>query len=311
MAASGELRATLLVALSAAGWGTWSLFLRGCGIAPIWQSVMILVVVALVSLPLALRQSLARSRRARARAMDGEGAPARARAGVLIMLVALLGAFDAGNYYFFFSAIARGPVGVAVLSHYLAPVMACALAPLVLSEPLSARTPAAVVASLVGLGMLLLGAGGMHGDSVPAAILGGVSAFFYGGNMLTSKRLLRDLSGVELLSFHCFIAATLLAVLAPFVAGAPPSLTLFLGRPLVGTLLLGCLCGATFYLGLAKIPAQRAAVLTYFEPLVAALVGVFVWGEQLGALGIAGAGLILAGGIAVATAEDGPGPSPS
>ena len=306
MEARSELRATLLVALSAAGWGTWSLFLRGCGIAPIWQSVLILVVVALVSLPVALRHSLARPCPERVRAIDAPTGTA-----VLIGLVALLGAFDAGNYYFFFSAIARGPVGIAVLAHYLAPVMVAALAPLVLAEPLSVRTPAALVASLVGLGMLLFGAGGIHGDALPAAILGGASAFFYGGNMLTSKRLLRDLSGAELLSFHCFISAALLALLAPFVAGAAPPLTLFLGRPLVGTLLLGCLCGATFYLGLAKIPAQRAAVLTYFEPLVASLVGVFVWGEQLGALGVAGAGLILAGGIAVATADDPRGPASS
>ena len=291
-----ELQATLLVALSAAGWGTWTLFTRGLGLAPIWMSVMILLVIAVTSLPLALRRSLARPR---------DLAAPRAAWRTLPSLVALLGLFDAGNYYFFFSAIERGPVGVAVLAHYLAPVLVAVLAPLLLAEPLGARTPAALAASLAGLSLLLFGAGGIHGDALPAALLGGASALFYGGNTLVSKRLLRELGPAELLSYHCFISAALLALVAPALAGPAPSLALFAGRPLAGALLLGVACGAGFYLGLARIPAQRAAVLTYFEPLVAALVGVLVWHERLGAIGAVGAALIVAGGIAVATSRNG------
>ena len=120
-----------------------------------------------------------------------------------------------------------------------------------------------------------------------------------------SKRLLGEFSSAELLSYHCFISSFLLAGAAPFLAGPAPALHLFLGRLLAGALLLGCGSGALFYLGLARISAQRAAVLTYFEPLVAALVGVIFWGERLSWIAIVGAAMIVAGGVAVATAEDG------
>src|SRR6185436_11403871 len=47
------LTGTALVALAAGGWGTWALFLRGHGLPPAWQSVMILSVIALAWLPMA------------------------------------------------------------------------------------------------------------------------------------------------------------------------------------------------------------------------------------------------------------------
>lgn len=284
-----ERTATLLVALSAGAWGTWSLFSRSSGVAPIWQSSFILLVIGLCTLPLALAST--------------RQAPPRAR--TLWLLVLLLGLFDAGNYVFFFSAIERGPVGVAVLAHYLAPVIVAALAPALLGEALGRRTPGALLASLVGLGLLLFGSGRSQAGALPAALLGGASAFFYAGNTLVSKRLLGPFTGAELLSYHCLLASLLLAGAAPFVAGPAPALGLLLGKTLAGALLLGCGAGAVFYLGLARIPAQRAAVLTYFEPLVAALVGVLAWGERLDALSVLGAVLIVAGGVLVATADDG------
>jgi drug/metabolite transporter (DMT)-like permease len=64
--------------------------------------------------------------------------------------------------------------------------------------------------------------------------------------------------------------------------------------------LVGACGGALFYFGLQRIPAQRAAVLTYLEPLVASLVGALAFGERLGVTGVAGALCILAAGAAVA-----------
>ena len=118
----------------------------------------------------------------------------------------------------------------------------------------------------------------------------------YGAIVLLSKRLLPEFSGPELLSYHCAASALLLLPLA----GAPPDPRLFLGRTLIGAALLGGIGGALFYLGLSRIPAQRAAVLTYLEPLVAALVGALAFGEALGPTGMTGAALILIAGAAVA-----------
>jgi len=56
-----------------------------------------------------------------------------------------------------------------------------------------------------------------------------------------------------------------------------------------------------FYLGLKRIAAQRAAVLTYLEPLVAALVGALAFGERLSVAALAGGALIVLGGADVVT----------
>jgi len=263
---------TAAVALAAAGWGLWSLFLRGSGVPAVWQSILILSVIAAVWLLPALRGYRERSRRAWA-------------------LLALLGVADAANYVLFFAAVDRGPVQVAVLTHYLEPVVVAVLAPAVLREPLRARTVAALAAALVGLVLLV---GGARADPITAA-LGAASAFFYAANVLLSKLLFEDFSPAELLAYHCGLAALLLL---PF-AGAPPPFASFIGRPLIGALFVGAGGAAVFYWGLLRVPAQRAAVLTYLEPLVASMVGAVAFGERLGVLGLGGAALILGGGLLV------------
>ncbi len=278
---------TAAVALAAMGWGTWSLFLRGSGLTPAWQSILILCVIATIGA---------------APALAGAGRPhSRPRPPRLWLLIAALGFFDAGGYLLFFGAVDRGPISVAVLTHYLAPVVVAGCAPAFLREPLGPRTLPALAASLVGLG-LLLGSGGATGFGAvwPTAALGAASALFYGGATLVGKKALRDFSNQEALAWHCAVSALLLLPLA----GAPPPLAAFLGRPLAGAALLGAGGGWLFYFGLARVPAQRAAVLTYLEPLVASVVGALAFGERHSAAGLLGAALILGAGAAVALQAD-------
>jgi DME family drug/metabolite transporter len=272
-------RGTLYVALAAAGWGTWAIFLRGHGLPPAWQSVMILLTMTVTWLP----QALIDSRKARR---------SSAVWGVLL-LVALT---DAGNYIAYFTALDRGPIALAVLTHYLAPVVVAVLSPFLLRERLTRRTQVGLLVSLGGLLLLVLGDGGLPRASAMTALLGAASAIGYGLNTLFTKKALTPFSAAEVLAYHCLLAA---ALLLPF-AGAPPQAKAFLWSPLAGALLLGAGGAAVFYAGLARIPASRAAVLTYLEPLVAALVGFFVFSEPLGPAGLAGGGLIIAGGVAVA-----------
>ena len=53
--------------------------------------------------------------------------------GAVIALV-IVGIADAGNMLLYFLALDRGPIVVAVLSHYLAPTLVALAAPLVLAE---------------------------------------------------------------------------------------------------------------------------------------------------------------------------------
>lgn len=271
---------TLLVAAAAAGWGTWALFLRGHGLPAAWQSVMILSIIAVAWLPSALRESRRRPR----------------RAATTWMLLGAAAVTDAGNYLCYFGALDRGPIALAVLTHYLAPVVVAVLAPLMLREAITRRTAISLAVSLCGLALLVLGDGGITAASGRTAALGAGSAIFYGLNTLLTKKLLGEFAASEVLSYHCLISAALVALFA----GPPPAASSFLWSPLAGALLLGAVGAALFYKGLAAIPAQRAAVLTYLEPLVAALVGFLAFGEPLGPAGLAGGVLIVAGGAAVA-----------
>jgi drug/metabolite transporter (DMT)-like permease len=284
MAGRRALLGTVLVALAAAGWGTWALFLRGRGLEPAWQSVLILLVIAVAWLPAAVVASVRRPLRS-------------ARAWGLLGLAAIT---DAGNYLCYFGALDRGPIALAVLTHYLAPVVVALLAPVLLREALTRRTVLSLAASLCGLALLVLGEGGFAGASERTAALGAGSAIFYGLNTLLTKKLLDTFAASELLSYHCFISAALVALFA----GPLPAVSMFLWSPLAGALLLGACGAAAFYLGLRIIPAQRAAVLTYLEPLVAALVGYFFFAEPLGPAGLVGGALIIAGGAAVALTSE-------
>jgi drug/metabolite transporter (DMT)-like permease len=271
---------TACVALAASGWGTWALFLRGHGLPAAWQSLMILSVISLCALPLAVRDSLRRG-------------PRGSRAWGLLGLAALT---DAGNYFCYFGALDRGPIALAVLTHYLAPVVVAAFAPLVLREALSRRTIFALCISLAGLALLVLGDGGLPRASVWTAAMGASSAIFYGANTLVTKKLFDVFSGAEVLCYHCIVAAGLMAL----TAGPAPLPQAFLWSPLLGALLLGAGSSSLFYIGLRWIPASRAAVLTYLEPLVAALVGYLCFAEPLGLAGLAGGLLIIGAGAAVA-----------
>ncbi|GAC1339269.1 MAG: EamA family transporter [Myxococcales bacterium] len=272
----------LLVSAAAVGWGTWTLFFRGSGIPASWQSILILLVVAALSLP---------------RALGGGGRPhGLRRRPILWIWVAVLGLCDAGNYICFFTAVDRGPIAVAVITHYLAPVIVAVLAPRLLREPLGRRTPPALLGALAGLVLLVSGSGGVSGAALPAAMFGGASALFYGVNTILGKRLLLDFSPAELLSFHSLVAAL---ALLPLARGGPPELHALLGRPLAGAVLIGYGCGALFLAGLRRAPAQRVAVLTYLEPLVATAVGALVFRESMSPLSLFGGALILAGGAAI------------
>ena len=105
------------VAAAAILWGFWPLALRPSGLTGLQCAVIVLAVMSLPA-PFALRWEALRNRKA---------------------TLALLGVgiFDAANGGLYFSALQRGPVVVAVLTHYLAPLLVALLAPLVLQERLS------------------------------------------------------------------------------------------------------------------------------------------------------------------------------
>jgi drug/metabolite transporter (DMT)-like permease len=273
-----------LVAAAACAWGTWPLILRTAEamgrLDPALEAVILMAVLTLVAAPFSAVD------RVRVRA------DARAWRGLV-----WLGIGDAMNVILLFAAYQKTRVAVAVLTHYLTPIFVALAAPLVLKERTSARTVIAAAISFTGLVLLLAPWSSPPGGSWIGAACGAGSAVFYASNVLVNKRLAGSFSASELMFYHGLIATPLLALFVPHDAwAASPAAMAVVAAGGIGP---GALGGLVFTWGLRRVPASHASTLTLLEPLVALLIGAFVYAEHLERSGFAGAALILVGAAVV------------
>lgn len=266
-----------MVAGAALLWGLWPLFIHGSGVSGPAAALMTMVAMA-VPAPFVLRRE------------------AFADRGAVVALL-LVGVFDAINAALYFTAVERGPVVVAVLTHYLAPLVVALLAPLVLREKLSGRVLVAIPVVLGGLALVL---SPTSADVAwTTAAYGGSSALMYGSVVVASKRAAASFTALEVTALHAPISVVVL--LAVFGGGAvPPTVDAGFWRMVVGAFVAGLGGGLVFNEGLRRVPSSLAGVLTYLEPVVAALVGVMVFGEPFGLQRLAGVVVVLGTGAWVA-----------
>ncbi|WP_242395296.1 DMT family transporter [Anaeromyxobacter oryzisoli] len=262
------LRGAALLVIAAILWGGWALVLRPAGLPPPASALVVQLVLAAPA-PFAFR------RRA---AFRDRGA---------VAAVLLLGLADAGNIALYFAALDRGPIAVAVLAHYLAPVAIALLAP-ALGEPRSRRAVLAAPLSLAGLALVL---GAPARAPAATAALGAASAVFYVIIMFAARRAARAFPPDVVTSLHAVIAVA--ALLAVFGRAAIPPPGPGVLRVLAGSLVCGIGASLLFYWGLASVSAPVASALAYVEPVTAAAVGYFAFGEALGPLALAGAALVV------------------
>jgi DME family drug/metabolite transporter len=268
---------TLAVVAAAASWGLWSLCVRPAGLPAMTFALVAFVVMGVVTLPaVAFDRPAMWSRRA-------------------YVLLFLNGFWDAANVLTFFGALRETTVAVAVLTHYLAPVIVAVLAPYIDRERVRGAVPGAIVAC-VGLTLVLEP---WRGEvQMLGAVLGTVSAFAYAGNVFTVRRLVPLIGAARVISYHSFVSV---ALVLPFAihAGVVPGAEA-LAWSAGGAVVLGAAAGVIYVRGLAVIGASRAAVLAYAEPVVAVVVGAVAWGEPIGALALVGVALIVGSGVYVA-----------
>lgn len=181
---------------------------------------------------------------------------------------------------------------------YTAPVFTVIFAPLMLKEKLEARTIAALFISLLGTGAIMgyssLSVAGPNilGDLI--ALCGGMT---YGFLALFLKRVPEGVLG---LPSNIMLSGFITLALLPF---ALVTAVQFSWRGILILLMLGLFqqtFGATlFHIGLHKVKAQHAGILTYVEPLAAtAMAALFLyegitWGSLLGGA------LIISGGLMI------------
>lgn len=212
---------------------------------------------------------------------------------------ALLGIAMAAYQLCYFWAVPRTGVALtALLAICSAPIMITAGAALTLKERPTRSTIVALLLAVGGTAMIVLGPRGGGGApreftvGAVAAIGAGLSYAVYA---VTAKGLLRRAAPLSLAAVTFTLAALLLTPVLAIEGDA--AVQLAAGWPLL--VYLGVVPTAAAYVifgaGLRRVTATAAGIATLLEPLTAAALGVLAFGERLGALGWAGATLLLAG----------------
>lgn len=199
------------------------------------------------------------------------------------------------NWILLFEAYKYTTVSVATLSYYFAPVIVTAVCPFLFKEKLTRKQILCFVMSTLGI-VLITGIGDLsQGSSHLLGVCFGLGAAVLYATVVLINKFIRDVEGIHR-TFLQFLAA--IATLVPYVA-------LTSGVTLDGMDAVGWLCllivglvhtGVTYcmyFTALRDVPGQKAAILSYIDPLVAVLISVTLLGEALTPAQAAGGALIL------------------
>ena len=197
------------------------------------------------------------------------------------------------NWILLFQAYRYTTVSMATLSYYFAPVIVTVTCPILFREKMTGKQILCFVMSTTGL-VLITGLGASGGRDLIGILFGLGAAVFYAGVVLLNK-FIQNVDGIHR-TFLQFLAAAV--VLTPYVM-LTDSVTLgSLDMAGWGNLLIVGIVhtGVTYCLyfsSLKDLPGQKAAILSYIDPLVAVLISVLFLGEGLTLWQAIGGGLIL------------------
>ena len=209
--------------------------------------------------------------------------------------------------WFYFLAIHRLQIGIALLIQYIAPVLVALWARYVLHEPVRRRIWLALALALTGLALVVEIWSGLSLNAAGvAASLGAAGS--YALYILMAEHRIGERDPISLVCLGFLFAAILWAVLRPWwsfpghVVGEDVSLhghlsslhlpvwSLMAWMILLGTIVpFGLLVGA-----LRHISATRAGIVAMLEPVAGTLVAWAWLGESLAGLQLVGAAIVLA-----------------
>lgn len=200
-----------------------------------------------------------------------------------IPLLLLSGVSMGINWILLFQAYRFTTVSVATLSYYFAPGIVTAASPLLFREALSKKQILCFVMSTLGL-VLITGVGELsQSTSHLVGILFGLGAAVFYAAVILLNKFIRTVAGLHRTLLQ-FLAA--IWILIPYTA-ATGGLTLgsLNAAGWICLLIVGFFhTGVTYcmyFSALKELPGQKAAILSYIDPLVAVLVSVFLLKESI------------------------------
>jgi drug/metabolite transporter (DMT)-like permease len=278
------MRWNLAVAALATSWGFISVIVAYVTLGPLPLSVFRTALAALAlaaGLALAGRLDLVRVPVARGRLL-------------------LSGVLLAAHWWCYFEAIKLAGAAVANFTVYTAPILLAVVAPLFLPESRSRVVLTAVVPGAAGLVLIALAGGHGGGHVRPLAIgIGLLGALTYTVLGILTKDLTMRLSPLTI-AFWDYAVATL--ALAPFLPTASRILPHWGEVPwivLLGVVFTG-ISGYGYVYLLGKVTAQAMGILSYIEPVSAALLTWAILGQSFGwQVAVGGLLVVFAGAVIV------------
>ena len=210
-------------------------------------------------------------------------------------LLLLSGAAMGFNWILLFESYRYTSISVATLSYYFAPVLVILLCPILFREKMTGKQWLCFVMSTIGI-VLITGIGDTRGasDHFRGIVLALSAACLYATVILLNK-FIRDVEGIQRTLIQ-FVAAVV--VLLPYTALTGGfHLSALNGIGWCNLLIVGLIhTGVTYCLYFSSLKAlsgQKAAILSYIDPLVAVLVSVVILREPISLWQMIGGAMIL------------------
>ncbi len=202
---------------------------------------------------------------------------------------------------FYFTSLKSVGMAVASVLLYTSPIFVAVMSRLFFKEKLGVVKLISLALCVVGCALVSgIGARPIGLYSSFGIIIGIASGFCYALYSIFGVFALRKYSSLTI-TFYTFLFASLCS----FFMSNPCDTVSLLNSPeaLTSALLLGVVTGAAPYFlytkGLSGIEASRAAVIATAEPVVASLIGIFIFGEHPTALTLIGIVFIIGASILV------------
>lgn len=212
-----------------------------------------------------------------------------------IPLLVLSGVAMGFNWILLFEAYKYTTVSVATLSYYFAPVIVTLACPILFKEKMGAKQWLCFLMSTLGI-VLITGIGDLsEGTSHMKGILFGLGAASLYATVILLNKFIKNVDGIHR-TFLQFLAA--IAVLVPYVLLTDGvNLKTLDSKGWIFLLIVGLVhTGITYCLyfsSLKEVSGQKAAILSYIDPLVAVLISVVVLKETMTVIQVVGGLLIL------------------
>ncbi len=190
----------------------------------------------------------------------------------------------------YFLAIARIPLATAICAFFVGPIIGVALSVILLKERMTIRKALSLALGFAG-SIIILRPDGSLNAGILLALGAGVAYAFY---LVTTRQASQRSDPLKTLAFQCVIGTLLLTPQATYAWSAPAwsDLIFFAG--------LGLFSALSHVLSIAAFrfaDASTLSPLVYVELIGTALIGYFAFNEIPSAATLAGAAMIVAGGL--------------